>query len=87
MTRFDHVAKWIRLGVILTAVSSVAAAGAEATWRVLGHDRVIPPIAKLRPPHKSPRHCPTLRLRWLLRRSALRKSRWQMLRRPQFRRP
>ena len=28
MTRFDHAAKWLRLGVILTAVSSVAAAGA-----------------------------------------------------------
>ena len=60
MTRFDHAAKWLRLGVILTAVSSVAAAGAEVTWRVLGHDRVIPPIAKLRPPAQEPEALPDL---------------------------
>ncbi|MGY9039814.1 MAG: type II secretion system protein N [Rhodobacterales bacterium] len=60
MMRFDHGAKWLRLGVILTAVSSVAAAGAEATWHVLGHDRVIPPVAKLRIPAQEPEAQPDL---------------------------
>lgn len=54
MTRFDRGAKWLRLGVILAAVSSVAAVAAETTWHVLGHDRVIPPAAKLQAPAETP---------------------------------
>tara|TARA_Y100001951_G_C11283951_1_gene267339 strand:+ start:614 stop:1447 length:834 start_codon:yes stop_codon:yes gene_type:complete len=36
--------------VILGALGSVAVAGADVTWRLMGHDRVMPPVAVLRAP-------------------------------------
>jgi general secretion pathway protein C len=40
--------KWVRSGLILLAVGSVAAAAAPVVWHANGFDRVIPPVAKLR---------------------------------------
>lgn len=54
MMTFERTTKWVRFGVILAALSSVAAAGAQTTWQVMGHDRVIPPIAKLQAPAQAP---------------------------------
>ncbi|AYE86750.1 MAG: type II secretion system protein N [Sulfitobacter sp.] len=42
--------RWLRLAVILGALGSVAVAGADVTWRVMGHDRVMPSVAVLRAP-------------------------------------
>lgn len=40
----------LRAILILTAFGSVAAAAANVTWHIGGHDRVIPPVAVLRAP-------------------------------------
>lgn len=40
----------IRATILVLAVGSVAAAAAPLTWHLRGHDRAIPPVAKLRVP-------------------------------------
>jgi len=40
----------IRAVILVLAVGSVAAAAAPLTWHLRGHDRAIPPVAKLRVP-------------------------------------
>lgn len=43
----ERMGRWLRLGLILIAIGSVAVAAARVTWHVRGHDRVIPPMAVL----------------------------------------
>ena len=48
MRKIAPLGRWLRLAVILGALGSVAVAGADVTWRLMGHDRVMPPVAVLR---------------------------------------
>ncbi|MGR3628615.1 MAG: type II secretion system protein N [Sulfitobacter sp.] len=50
MRKIAPLGRWLRLAVILGALGSVAVAGADVTWRLMGHDRVMPPVAVLRAP-------------------------------------
>ena len=52
MRKIAPLGRWLRLAVILGALGSVAVAGADVTWRLMGHDRVMPPVAVLRAPVK-----------------------------------
>ena len=50
MRKIAPLGRWLRLAVILGALGSVAVARADVTWRLMGHDRVMPPVAVLRAP-------------------------------------
>ena len=47
MRKIAPLGRWLRLAVILGALGSVAVVGADVTWRLMGHDRVMPPVAVL----------------------------------------
>lgn len=66
MMALNRLTIWGRRGLILAALASIAVVGAKVTWHVLGHDRIIPPVAVLRgatPPSAAPTNLgPTLAL-------------------------